>query len=214
MLFKKRKAKVFCIGKNKTGTTSLAKALADLGYKMGDQTEAEWISDKWYIRDFSSLKKYCKKSDAFQDLPFSKKYTFIYLDQIFPGSKFILSMRDSPEQWYNSLVSFHVKTFASNGKVVTADDLKNATYLYPGFAYTSFKVQYHTPDDDLYNKEMLINEYNKHNETILEYFQGKPEQLLVLNVGEQDAYKKFCAFLNKKPAYETFPWELKTENIR
>lgn len=213
MLFKRRKTKVFCIGKNKTGTTSLTKALTDLGYKMGDQTEGEWLSDKWYTRDFSGLKNYCQKSDAFQDIPFSRKFTYIYLDQIFPGSKFILSIRDSAEQWYYSLVSFHAKTFASDSKTVTADDLKNATYLYPGFAYKSFKELYQTPDDDLYNKEMLIHQYNTHNEAIFEYFRGKPDQLLVLNVGEKDAYKKFCAFLNKKPVYEEFPWELKTENL-
>lgn len=30
-------SKVFCIGRNKTGTTSLGKVLEDLGYRLGDQ---------------------------------------------------------------------------------------------------------------------------------------------------------------------------------
>lgn len=43
MLFKRKptRRKVFCVGRNKTGTTTLFDALQGLGYRMGDQLTAE-----------------------------------------------------------------------------------------------------------------------------------------------------------------------------
>jgi len=69
-------------------------------------------------------------AQAFQDIPFSLPYTFQALDMRFPGSKFILTIRNNPDQWYHSLISFHSKLFG-RGKVPDYDDLKKATYVYP-----------------------------------------------------------------------------------
>ncbi len=214
MLFKRKNAgKIFCIGKNKTGTTSMAKAFADFGYKLGDITEGEKLFESWFSREFSCLKKHCEKSDAFKDVPFSLPFTYAYLDQIFPNSKFILTIRDNPDQWYNSLLKFHVKVYAPGKKVPTDIDLKESDYSYKGFSYRSFKALYNTPDHDLYNKEMLIKDYEAYNNSVIEYFKNKPNQLLVVNVAEKGSYQKLCAFLNKKPVYDEFPWELRTETI-
>jgi hypothetical protein len=216
MLFKCKKStnsKIFCIGRHKTGTTSMAKAFSDLGYKVGNQTEGEWMFESWFNREFSCLNKFCEKADAFQDMPFCMPFTFAYLDQVFPNSKFILTIRDSAEQWYQSFLSFHAKLYASDKKVPTDNDLKRADFLYKGFTYRAFKAQYNTPDNDLYNKEILIKEYETHNNAVIEYFKNKPNQLLILNVAEKQSYQRLCAFLNKKPVYNEFPWELKTENL-
>jgi hypothetical protein len=96
--------KIFVIGNNKTGTTSLSAALQALGYRMGRQATAELMMEDWGIRDFRRLIRYCHSADAFQDMPFSKQYTFQAMDAAFPGSKFILSVRDSDEQWYRSML--------------------------------------------------------------------------------------------------------------
>lgn len=45
--------KVFCIGANKTGTTSLEKALKDLGFKMGDQGAAQGLIESYKRRNFA-----------------------------------------------------------------------------------------------------------------------------------------------------------------
>ncbi len=50
------------------------------------------------------------------------------LDQKFPGSKFILTIRNSPEQWYESLTRFHAVLFGHD-RIPTSDDLKAATYV-------------------------------------------------------------------------------------
>lgn len=92
MLFRRR-PKVFCVGRNKTGTTSIAKALRALGFKVGDQARAETLIEDWARRDFRKIVRYCRTADAFQDVPFSWPHTFEALDQAFPQSKFILTVR-------------------------------------------------------------------------------------------------------------------------
>ncbi|MFW6046624.1 MAG: sulfotransferase [Candidatus Woesearchaeota archaeon] len=101
--------KVFCVGLNKTATKSLYSAMEDLGFKVGDQRVAEKLFDYWIRRDFKRFIRYCRKAEFFQDVPFSLPYTFIVMDQAFPGSKFILTVRDDEEQWYHSLTRFHEK---------------------------------------------------------------------------------------------------------
>ena len=81
--------KIFGIGNNKTGTTSLSKAMSKLGYKVGNQKIAELLHKDWAQRNFTPIIEYCKTAEFFQDVPFSKPFTFIVLDQAFPNSKFI-----------------------------------------------------------------------------------------------------------------------------
>ncbi|MCX6032765.1 MAG: hypothetical protein NT169_26210 [Chloroflexi bacterium] len=206
------KQKVFCIGKNKTGTTSMARAFSELGLVVGAQSLAERLLHDWARRDFRRLFLYCHTAQAFQDVPFSLPYTFQALDQRFPGSKFILTMRDSPEQWYNSLTRFHAALFG-HGRIPTAEDLKAARYVYPGFMYEANRLLYSTPEDDLYNRDALIAGYNAHNNAVLAYFRHRPEDLLVLNVAEPGAYDKLCRFLERPCVGKDFPWENRTANI-
>ena len=80
-----KREKVFCIGANKTGTTSIAALLESLGYRLAPQIEAERMIDDWSRRDFRRLLKFCEKYDAFQDVPFSLDYTFQAFDTYFPA---------------------------------------------------------------------------------------------------------------------------------
>lgn len=212
--FKKNKyrnsLKIFCVGYNKTGTTSLAKAMQDLGYEVGDQRKAELMHHDWAKRDFNPLIRYCKTADFFQDFPFSKAYTFVALDQAFPDSKFILTIRDNPEQWYNSLIKFHTKLWSTNGLPPTVYDLKNANYVYKGWAWEINRYSSITPIDKPYDKKSLIDSYVDHNNNVINYFKHKSDKLLILNVSDKDAYHKLCRFLNKPISNNDFPWENKT----
>jgi len=116
------KPKIFGIGNNKTGTTSLKAAMGELGFIVGHQRPAEKLMEDWAKRDFSPIISYCKSGQFFQDVPFSKPYTYVVLDHEFPGSKFILTVRGSPEQWYNSLTEFHAKLWGKNGRIPTKED--------------------------------------------------------------------------------------------
>ena len=88
--------KVFGIGLSKTGTTSLAAALNILGIKTFDFPRKAYLEEKekglpW----FSTLKGY----QGFTDFPCWLLYR--ELDALYPGSKFILTVRD-PQKWYES----------------------------------------------------------------------------------------------------------------
>lgn len=204
-----KKTKIFCIGRNKTGTTSLEKAAKDLGLKVGSQYDAELLFPFYIKRDFAPIIKYCKSAQFFQDVPFSLPYTYQILDYAFPESKFILTLRNSDEEWYNSLINFQTKIHGHDGKLPTIEDLKNSSRIFKGFAYLTKKEIFGTPDDDLYNKEMMIDHYNQYNKNVLHYFKNK-NNLLVINISKPDSYHEFCSFIGEKPIYNEFPWENKT----
>lgn len=206
------RTKVFCVGRNKTGTTSLAAALRGLGITVGNQAWAERLAGDWAVRDFRRLFRYCHTAQAFQDIPFSWPFTYQALDQRFPGSKFILSVRYNADEWYASLTRFHAAMFG-RGQTPTLADLRAADYIRPGAAYRINRMLYDTPPDDPYNRAILIANYEAHNRAVVEYFRHRPGDLLVLNVAEPDAYPKLCAFLGKPVMQRAFPWENKTEAV-
>ena len=202
--------KVFCIGRNKTGTTSLAKIFRKIGLKVAPQYDFELLVNDWYSGDYSKIiKKVKKKGNAFQDIPFSLPDTYKILDKEFPKSKFILTVRDSPEVWYKSLTKFHSKLFG-NGKIPTKEDLQNAEYIYHGWMWDVNRMVYNTPENDIYNKEMLIQHYTDHNNAVIEYFKDRPHKLLIINLKEPKALEKICDFLDAKQTIEKMPWENKT----
>ena len=204
------KPKVFCIGRNKTGTTSMKAAMQELGFVVGNQREAELLIDDWAKRDFRRLIRHCKCAQFFQDVPFSYPFTYVVLDYAFPGSKFILTVRDSPEQWYNSLTSFHAKKWGKKRRIPTKEDLQEATYIEKGRPWRSNRLRAITPEDDPYNKELLIADYIYYNKTVQEYFSHRPNDLLVLNVAEKYAYQRLTGFLGVETDKAEFPWKNKT----
>lgn len=206
------KKKIFGIGRNKTGTTSLAKALEDLGVIVGKQWYALPLIHDWAKRDFRRIYRYCHTAQAFQDAPFSLPDTYKALDMRFSGSKFILTMRNSPEEWYRSLTSFHAKLFG-NGKIPTSDDLKKDNSYYFGSRYEIHQMIYGSPPNDPYNKDILIKHYTDHNKAVIDYFRNRPKDFLILNISEKGAYQKFCEFIGIKSDIDEFPWENKTADI-
>jgi hypothetical protein len=198
------------VGFNKTGTTSIKTVLEGLGYELGDQRRGEELLGAWSRRDFGPIARYCKSAQAFQDVPFSLPYTYVSLDQRFPDSKFILTERDSPKQWYHSLVRFHSKLWANGVEAPTSEDLRNARYRYPGFAYDYQKLVYNTPDDDIYNEDALTAAYLRHNENVRDYFRGRADRLIVINVSRQADFPRLCEFLGVNSSERDFPWVNRT----
>jgi len=202
--------KIFCVGRNKTGTTSLKKAFLDLGYRVGDQRKAEALYDTHYFtRDFGPILRYCRSAQVFQDVPFSCPYFYVALDQAFPGSKFILSIRETADDWYSSLTRFHAREWGTNGLPPTAAQLKEAPFLRKGFAYNLVKL-YGTTDADPYHKPTLIAHYERHNAAVREYFRHRPQDLLEINVSAPDSYRAFVEFLGVRSPFDSFPWENRT----
>jgi hypothetical protein len=204
--------KVFCIGFGKTGTTSLEAALKEFGYQLGNQPVAELLAEDWYYKRTDRIIKFCHSANAFQDIPFGMPGLYEELDKSFPNSKFILTLRDNAEVWYNSLVKFHAKKFAKDGvSMPTKEELENSTYRYKGWALDMPKFLFKYPENELYNKEKYTAAYLNHIEEVKNYFKDRPNDLLVLNVSENGAYQKLAKFLGVEVDSEmSFPWLNKT----
>jgi hypothetical protein len=186
--------KVFCIGLGKTGTTSLNAFFATLGFKVGDQAAGELLMRDWAARNFGPIIDLALSAEFYQDVPFSLPFTFVVLDQAFPNSKFILSVRDSAEQWYRSMTSFHTKLIGK-GRIPTADDLREFPYRYKGWLFEARQLIYGISDEDPYDKPKVLKVYESHNHSVTEYFRYRPESLLTVNLSDPEAAKQIINFL-------------------
>ncbi|MGJ8593517.1 MAG: sulfotransferase family protein [Aquaticitalea sp.] len=158
--------KVFCIGFQKTGTTSLEEALKILGYRV-------YGGDKQLMKcdNRDALKSYIAKTmehwDAVQDMPWPLFYKELH--ELFPNAKFILTIRET-EKWIISVVKY----FAS-----IRIPLHQKIYNVPcaeGFEGVYKKI------------------YEENNRAILEYFKDNPN-FLVMEMGENFKFDTLCAFL-------------------
>jgi hypothetical protein len=194
----KSKGKIFCIGQNKTGTSSLEVALANLGYKPGNQEKGEKLLKDWATRDFRKIVKLCKTGDFFQDVPFSNDYTYIAMDCSFPGSKFILTIRDNKNQWYESLTRFHTRVIGKD-RLPTPRDLKEHRYrdkeFFRGYLWDAQVLKYGIDESTLYDYEIYTAKYELHNSQVLEYFRYRQDDLLVLNVAKPKSMERLFNFL-------------------
>ncbi len=194
MLHNRKKHKVFCIGRNKTGTTTIEQVLKSFGYKLGDQGQAELFTNDWKYRNFKNVIKFCKKYDAFQDVPFSHDFTFQAIDTAFPNSKFILTIRNNANEWFDSLTRFHTK-IVNKGRLPTAEDLKEFPYRHKGWLWNQFTSVYGDDESILYDRHTYTTHYNNHNNRIREYFRHRPQDLLVINIADPTSMEDLCDFL-------------------
>lgn len=168
--------KVFCIGFHKTGTTSLAVALEALGYRVTGPNGVRnpGIADNVLSMAFRLVRKF----DAFQDNP----WPIIYkeLDRKYPGSKFILTVRDT-RSWMDS----QIKHF--------------------GHRETEMRKWIYGVGCPQGNEEIYARRYDEHNRDVLRYFEGRPGDLLVLDLAQGDGWEKLCPFLGKPIPGSPFP---------
>jgi hypothetical protein len=206
MLLRKKKIKIFVIGRNKTGTTSTGQALASIGFQLGKQSKAELLLEDWGKRNFSNIINHCKTADAFQDIPFSLDYTYQVLDHVFPNSKFLLTIRNNSQEWYDSLIRFHTKIIGKN-RIPTADDLKQFRYRHrwKGWLWRANQLIYGIDENTLYDKDIYINHYESHNQKVMEYFKHRFEDLLILNPSDTKAMQSLCEFLEVPATNDIMP---------
>ncbi len=119
--FKLRKSsysdKVFCIGFNKTGTTSVGKSFEILGFRNLTFNQKVW--DLYLKGKKNKVLKYAAKYDSFDDLPWLKEDMIPLLDKNFPNSKFVYLTRDE-QSWKNSYFNWRYKKFGDKPDVEKA----------------------------------------------------------------------------------------------
>jgi len=205
--------KIFCIGSNKTGTTSLEKLLTLFGFEIGNQPVGEILSLDWLIhKNAERIIKYCYTADAFQDAPFSYPGLYRELDKAFPNSKFIMTVRNSPDEWYKSLVRFHTLVFSSDpNRPPNKDDLANATYRYKGYVFDVLALLYEYPKTPLYDESMYKNHYVADNDEKRSYFKDRPNDFIEINLAVKDDFWRLCDFMGIETNINGFPWLNRSE---
>ena len=172
--------KIFCVGFHKTGTTSLYAALTTLGFKVTGTVGEEWRVDELERDGAKRCIDIIDDFDAAEDMPWP--LFFRELDDAYPGSKFILTVRDA-EDWYASLDN-HFGEKATNLNAFTyGRECARARYA----------------------KETWVDTYNAHNAAVREYFQARPDDLLEMDLASGDGWEKLCRFLEKPVPGEPFP---------
>ncbi|HEX6997914.1 MAG TPA: sulfotransferase [Gammaproteobacteria bacterium] len=174
--------KIFGIGWAKTGTSSLGACFRILGYK--HQGQRLDLVDHLPANRLDPILAVAADSDSFEDWPWIVLYE--QLDRAFPGSKFVLTLRDS-ERWLRSY-----RNMLSREPPPSAELRRRRRILY-GL------------DVEAATDEQLVARYEAHNRDVLAYFEGRPEALLTVSWEAGDGWERLCAFLGKPVPDRPFP---------
>lgn len=188
--------RIFGIGFQRTGTTSLQTAFESLGFDSGHWVSADWSRTIWQEMNRWGRSRTLEKYQALCDNPIPILYR--KLDVAYPGSKFVLTIRDEDE-WIESVRQFW--TYEGNPQRWTWDT--------DGFSHKMHSIIYGTPDFD---EKIFRERYRRHNMEIISYFHGR-DDLLVLNVGSA-CVSELCKFLDHPVTYGRFPHKNKSPRIQ
>ena len=174
--------KIFGIGLSKTGTTSLYAALHELGFRSGTYGHLKALGlEEWFRGDFD--KDYLVDYDALTDLPIG---CFVpQLDLRYPGSKFILTVRDFPS-WLDSCRRQFTKE-------------PDPT---PGFVRDVHMAAYGV---SCFNAERFEFVHTTHRRNVEWYFRDRRDDLLILDVCGGEGWEKLCEFLDCDQPNVDFP---------
>ena len=180
-------SKVFGIGLSKTGTSSLDRALHELGirsihFPSDAVTHRELIAGKYRL---SILEKY----QGATDIPIAPFYA--QFDETYPNSKFILTVRDV-DSWLRSVAHHwefmwqwaeHDRNFREFLEFITACAYGVHRYEPSRFAFV----------------------YDQHQRGVREYFRDRPNDLLILDICGGDSWERLCPFLGVPVPERPFP---------
>jgi hypothetical protein len=173
--------KIFCIGVHKTGTKTIAEALKRLGYRVVGPVGTK--DPEIAHRALALAESFIDRYDAFQDNPWPILYR--EMDQLHPGSKFILTVRD-PADWIRSQVAYF------------------------GTRESPMREWIYGVGSPVGNEGIYLQRFNRHNREVLSYFGNRPGDLLVMELANGDGWRQLCRFLDKPERDEDFPHMNKT----
>ena len=168
--------KIICVGFHKTGTSSLGRALQILGYSVvGARTMLARPCSQGELTEVFAL---MDQFDACEDNPWA--VLFKELDERYPGSRFILTIRDS-ESWRQSALNHFGRRKTAMRK-----------WIYGRSSITGHEALY-------------VERMERHNDEVRSYFAERPDDLLELRLTEGEGWEKLCPFLGQPVPSESFP---------
>jgi len=167
--------KVFGVGLNKTGTTSLAAGLRRLGFRHLFKPLA--LLKAWREGDAQTVFEAIEAHDSFEDWPFPLMAETL-LERYGEQARFVLTERSSPRIWLESLKSHALTTPPEHARRL------------------AYGVEYpHT------HEARLMQIYARHSDHVRALFKARAaeDQLLALRWNEPGAWEKLCGFLGREP---------------
>lgn len=170
--------KIFGIGLQRTGTTSLNRALRILGYNSIDAPFGLYPD-----LDSSIIEKY----DAFTDNPIPLLYQ--RLDKEYPGGKFICTTRDV-DSWLKS-----VKWLFSTGRI---EFNWEATPIVDKVHQAFYGIIY-------FDEKVFREIWFAYHAEVQGYFVERPQDLLMIDLTRGEGWEELCSFLGKEIPKADFP---------
>lgn len=168
--------KVFCVGMNKTGTSTIKHCFERLGLfpiaspKTYSPEERREIRRFYEDKNYQAMLKLAENYRSFEDRPWNIWSMYRQLHERFPDSLFILTVRD-PESWWRS---------TERWITITKPEVLPLYQLH-------LRVDQPT-------REPMIDSYQRYNREVIEYFAGTG-RLLVMDIEKGDGWSKLCQFL-------------------
>jgi hypothetical protein len=206
--------RIFGIGLQKTATNSLNEAFKILGFDSlhWGTGEAPLI---WQEMNALGRSGTLEQFYALSDLPIPLLYK--KLDIAYPGSKFILTIRDEAD-WIKSVKKLWDPRY---------NPTRHLWDVYP-ISHRLHKALYGRVDFDA---ETFLNRYRAHNAEVQEYFKDRPGDLLVMNMSVRkhffretptssvfedfgtDGWRELCGFLDCSMPNIPYPHAYATQRI-
>ena len=195
--------KILGIGLSKTGTKSLIGALAQCGLQTAHYIEHVQLQrgmGTWFSGDFETDS--LADCDAAADLPIAP--FFAQLDQRYPGSKFILTVREI-ESWLSS-VRKHWQRAPLKKKRIQFGKKKSVEQYRRLLRLTTYGM-----DDFCEDRFRWV--YETHLSSVQKHFENRPNDLLILDICAGEGWDRLGPFLgslvNRPLGATQFPWENK-----
>ncbi len=185
------KPKIFGIGLSRTGTRSLTLALQTLGFDVSHYpTDAETYHELACGKyDFAVLDEH----DGITDITVAPFYA--QLDELYPGSKFILTVRDR-ESWLRSCRNHWWSSAAFARAETPAQEIHfKVRRLLRAAVFGCYE----------FDAERFSWVYDLHLLNVKQYFAGRPESLLVLDICGGEQWQPLCGFLDRELPAQPFP---------
>jgi hypothetical protein len=172
-------AMVFGLGLSKTGTHSLNHALEDLGIPSVHYPEpAQMVAGRFE----EALGGHRGATDI------SVSAFYRELDAAYPGSRFILTLRDVPE-WLVSVADHRAR--------------RDGTPPAPGCPKAIIRRMLYTSAK--FDRGLYEAGYHAHERDVRGYFRDRPRDLLVMNICAGEGWEVLCPFLGVDAPAAPFP---------
>jgi len=172
------KDRVFGLGLNKTGTTTLGVCLRTLGYRHAPFAGKLLPAVKQGQLDEAF--EFATAYESFEDWPWPLMYR--ELEERYPEARFILTTRSDSEAWYESLCLHAERTGPTPER---------------SLVYGFDRPQGHAVEHKRF--------YEEHNQAVLAHFAGRPESLLHVCWDKGASWPQLCAFLGEDIPRQRFP---------